>query len=394
MLRRIILAASVFLCVFLFGATARAEVVCDMQSGLYYKPDCAFLPLSEFQEILPDEQTAFRQGYKKSPRSFLEDEHRMEVQLSAYWDQYLRDNLSLYARNHPLTKRVHAVADRILPVVTRNYVPLKAYVAPGKGLLSFTVLGGGLVLTDKLVDACATDDELAAVLAHELAHFDREDLLGAIGEAKGMDLFLSVAMDHKFTAQELRHILEATLATAAKGYDADTEVRADVLAMVYMSQAGFPPESYLAAMDRLGRAGASRIFLSRFTNMTAKINALAKLLPDLRHKGDVPAGKPLASPEYTVDAEALRGRALQALGRNDVRLRVFECLGDKLPYRGLYVQIEDLMGEFGGADAQEKLTSALRSAYLPTYPRFSYVKLELTRSWKKEGFHASSFALD
>lgn len=65
MLRRIILAASVFLCVFLFGATARAEVVCDMQSGLYYKPDCAFLPLSEFQEILPDEQTAFRQGYKK-----------------------------------------------------------------------------------------------------------------------------------------------------------------------------------------------------------------------------------------------------------------------------------------------------------------------------------------
>ena len=206
--------------------------------------------------------------------------------------------------------------------------------------------------------------------------------------------FAAVAMDHKFTAQELRHILEATLATATKGYDANTEVRADALAMVYMSQAGFPPESYLAAMDRLGRAGASRIFLSRFPNMTAKINALAKLLPDLRHKGDVPAGKPTPAPEYTVDAEALRGRALQALGRNDVRLRVFECLGDKLPYRGLYVQIEDLMGEFGGADAQEKLTSALRSAYIPTYPRFSYVKLELTRSWKKEGFHASSFALD
>ena len=99
-------------------------------------------------------------------------------------------------------------------------MPYVAFIAPGLlastammigvGESSFTVLGGGLVLTDKLVDACATDDELAAVLAHELAHFDREDLLGAIGEAKGMDLFLSVAMDHKFTAQELRHILEAT----------------------------------------------------------------------------------------------------------------------------------------------------------------------------------------
>ena len=151
MFRRIMLPAFALFFLFFVGAPVGAEVVCDMKSGLYYKPDCAFLPLSEFQEILPDEQTAFRQGYKKSPRSFLEDEHRMEVQLSAYWDQYLRDNLSLYARNHPLTKRVHAVADRILPVVTRNYVPLKAYVAPGTGLLSFTVLGGGLVLTDKLV---------------------------------------------------------------------------------------------------------------------------------------------------------------------------------------------------------------------------------------------------
>ena len=76
----------------------------------------------------------------------------------------------------------------------------------------------------------------------------------------------------------------------------------------------------------------------------ARHAARTKLLPDLRHKGDVPAGKPAPAPEYTVDAEALRGRALQALGRNDVRLRVFECLGEKLPYRGLYVRIEDLMG--------------------------------------------------
>ncbi len=393
-MRRILPAILSLLCAILAGGEVLAEVICDMRTSLYYKPDCAFLPLAEFQEVLPDEQTAFRQGYRKSPRSFLEDEHRMEVQLSAYWDQFLRDTLTLYPRNHALTKRVHAVADRILPVVTRNYVPLKAYVTAGKGMLSFTVLGGGLVLTGDLVEACATDDELAALIAHELAHFDREDLLRAIGEIKGMDLFVAVAMDHAFTARELKHVLEATLSVAAKGYDADTEARADALAMVYMSQAGFPPEAYLSAMDRLGRAGAHRIFLSRHQNMTAKVNALAKLLPDLRHKGEIPMEKVTLSPEYTLDAESLRSRALQALGRNDVRLRVFECLGEKLPYRGLYVRIEDLMSEFGSEDSRTKLAEALRGAYLPTYPRFSYVTIELTRSWKKEGFHTSSFALD
>ncbi|WP_286954115.1 MULTISPECIES: M48 family metalloprotease [Aminobacterium] len=377
---------------------AEAGVIGNIKTNLYYSEDYDKLPLAEFQDYIENEDMAFKKGYKKSPLCYLEGEHLMEVRLSAYWDEFLRGSIGIYSSQSedPIIQRVKDVASKIVPVVTRNYVPIKLYVLNSHTGYSFMVLGGGIVLTDSLVQICENDDELAALVAHEIAHFDREDLNREIGDLKGMDLFMKVAMDTKYTYEDLNKILDATLLVAENGYSQKVEFEADKLAMVYMSQAGFNPEAYLSIHDKINTSDTpcTKSFSSGFPSMDGKIEALAEFLPALRHKGETPSGGITVSYEYTTDAESLRSRALEALHDNGVRLRVFECVAESLPYRGLYVVVEDLFHSFQNEAKQKQLEEALRKGYFNVYPHFSYVVIEVTDNWNKEGFWKTSFALD
>lgn len=385
-----------FLCT--ITSFAEAGVIGNTKTNLYYSEDYDKLPLAEFQDYIENEDMAFKKGYKKSSLCYLEGERLMEVRLSAYWDEFLRQSLGIYSSqcNEPMILQLKNVASQVVPVVTRNYVPIKIYALNSNSGYSFMVLGGGIVLTDSLLRICENDDEIAALIAHELAHFDREDLNREIGNLKGMDLFMKVAMDTKYTYEDLNNILNATLFVAKNGYPQKIEIEADKLAMVYMSQAGFNPEAYLSILSKINTSDVpcSGAFLSGFPSMDKKIETLAAFLPSLRHKSEVPSDEIAISYEYTVDAESLRGRALEALQDNGIRLRVFECLANPLPYRGLYVVVEDLFHSFQNESEQQRLKKALRKAYFNVYPRFSYVIIELTDNWKKEGFWKSSFALD
>ena len=378
-------------------AAGNDEVIGDEQAKIFHRHDADHLPHVEFQVTIPNRATAAQQGYTKCKRCFLEGEFLMEVQLSKYWDEWLRTWLPLYSASDPMTRRVTEVANRILPVAARTHLPIKVYVWQHNTARSFMVLGGALVVSDTLVNMCKNDDQLAGAIAREFVLFDAEALLVAIGQLKGMDLALSVGMDTKLDADQLKEILEVTLLVAERGYGPKVELMADKMALVYMTQAGFEPEQYIELLASMpshpAPCGVQYFGGYPGNDMKKKVDDLAGLLGRLRRRGDLPVGTPVISKTYTTDAEGLRARFLSALGDDSARVRVYEATLD-LPYRVAYVKVEDLFGAYNDPAAQQKLLAAAKQAFFPLYPKYCAVVVETTQSWKKPGFWKGSIALD
>lgn len=108
--------------------------------------------------------------------------------------------------------------------------------------------GGVILMTDELVELAADDEEVLAVLAHELGHIERRHLL--------RQLVTSTVTGTAATliAGEASGMLTALPATLADlSYSRDMEREADAFAVVLLRARGWRPE---ALADMLGRLEA------------------------------------------------------------------------------------------------------------------------------------------
>jgi hypothetical protein len=99
-----------------------------------------------------------------------------------------------------------AVGDRLIAAAkekTPNPPPVKFYLSGGKTMNVATLGTGSVYITSRLFQACKSEDELAAMMAHGYAHVllghSRISATRTQGGAPGMALF---AAEHPFTADQ------------------------------------------------------------------------------------------------------------------------------------------------------------------------------------------------
>ena len=133
------------------------------------------------------------------------------------------------ARQDALRKRLVQLGEgyrlelRTCPVLDPN-----AYALPG----------GTIVLTDELVRAATSGEQLSAVLAHEMGHLrERHGLRTAFERAGGMTSFAAITGDTMRLAEALRRVLLET------GYPTKFEDQADAFALQRMRDIGAPPRA-------------------------------------------------------------------------------------------------------------------------------------------------------
>jgi predicted Zn-dependent protease len=125
---------------------------------------------------------------------------------------------------------------------------------------AFAAPGGTILVNRGLIKAARTEDELAAVLAHEVAHVVRGHALGSIKKSRWANVgkeFLdsSVTLD----AQALGNLTQAFEGAmddmidslVVKGYSRDTEFEADKVGLQIMVRAGYDPRAFLALLGTL-----------------------------------------------------------------------------------------------------------------------------------------------
>ncbi|MBP8809678.1 MAG: M48 family metalloprotease [Kofleriaceae bacterium] len=157
---------------------------------------------------------------------------------------------------------------------------------------AFAAPGGWVFVTTAAVQAARSEDELAALLAHEVAHVVRGHALGSIKKGRWANvaktaLDTSVTLDQQALG-ELTQVFEGAMDdmidnTLVKGYSRDTEFEADKVAMAILAHAGYDPQAlvrYLGTLEEHhgGGGGGWSATHPKPSDRIAKVSAQAQTL--------------------------------------------------------------------------------------------------------------------
>jgi predicted Zn-dependent protease len=152
---------------------------------------------------------------------------------------------------------------------------------------AFACPGGTILITRGLLRNCATEDELAAVLAHEVAHIANKDGIKSISQARWTEVATTLgtetAKQYGGSAGQMVTLFEGSIDDVFKtivvnGYSRTAEENADREAVNILRKAGYNPGALAAVLTKMsGKEGAGGIYRTHppTSERLAKVQSLA-----------------------------------------------------------------------------------------------------------------------
>ncbi len=165
--------------------------------------------------------------------------------------------------NRKLTEYVNSVGEAVAlqsdrPVTYGGYH--FAILISGE-INAFSCPGGIIFITKGTFNAVRNEDELAAVLAHEVAHINHRDGVSAIQKARltQVTTLIGAQVAQRYTPAELSQLVGAFEGSVddvfktlvVNGYDRSQEYHADESALTYLSRTGYNPSALEDFLERL-----------------------------------------------------------------------------------------------------------------------------------------------
>lgn len=125
---------------------------------------------------------------------------------------------------------------------------------------AFAAPGGTIFLTRGLLKLCANEDELAAALAHEVAHVAHRDGINSIAKSRWAEVVaerrVAAAKERGGKAAEMANLFEGSIndvfkSIATNGYGRTAEWAADQEALRTLKRAGYNPAALAALLTKM-----------------------------------------------------------------------------------------------------------------------------------------------
>jgi predicted Zn-dependent protease len=192
---------------------------------------------------------------------------------------------------------IHHDEDREAPIAGWHFVVLE-----DPTINAFAAPGGFIFVTSGAIAQAASEDELAAVLAHEVAHVRRGHALGSIKKSRWANVTKeavnsTVTIDSNLPALSESFngaMADMTDSLLVKGYSRDTEFEADAVGLEIMIKSGYDPAAFVSYLKKLashqdtGGGGFSATHpkaADRIAKLEAKVAKAAKVtVPAIRVK--------------------------------------------------------------------------------------------------------------
>jgi septum formation protein len=158
------------------------------------------------------------------------------------------DDAALNARVERITQRIAAVCDRKELVYITRVVEEKDLKGEKPMVNAVSLPGGYIYLFKGLLEYIQSDEELAAVISHEIAHITARHSIKRLQASYGSLALIIAAMQ---TNSQLAGGVAATLQTMFLSYSQDDEIQADSLGIKYMKAAGYDPQGMVAMLESL-----------------------------------------------------------------------------------------------------------------------------------------------
>ena len=194
---------------------------------------------------------------------------------------------ALLPASHPTSQKLLAMADRLKPhalawnadasrwrweVVALKSNQLNAFCMPGGKIAFYT----GLIEKLKL-----NDDEIAAVMGHEMAHALREHTRDRLAKSQLTDMGASIVSELLGFGQLGRQALGFGTQLLGLKFSRDDEKEADLVGLDIAARAGFDPRAALSLWRKMQEAnkGAPPQWLSTHPSGNARMEEISMVLP-------------------------------------------------------------------------------------------------------------------
>ena len=177
-------------------------------------------------------------------------------------------------QNPKLTQYVNEVGDTVARKSSRPN-PFRGYhfaVLDTEELNAFACPGGIIFVTRGLIKTCQNEDQLAAVLAHEVGHVVNKDGINSISQARWTQVFTAMgaeaARQYGGVAGNLVSLFEGSIDDVFKtivvnGYSRQAEENADAAALTELTKAGYNPNAMVILLTTMEAKGKKN-FIARW----------------------------------------------------------------------------------------------------------------------------------
>jgi len=179
----------------------------------------------------------------------------LEVVIGSDTAASLEQKYGVY-RNREAEQRIEKLGKEMVAVSGRTGLNYHFGILNTKEINALAVPGGWVYATRGLMEEKLSDDELAFVVGHEVAHIAKRHGVRQLEQGLGVSLILGLLFDRSATTQALvSDVLQLLLQS---GYSREHESDADRTAVTYMLQTGHDPRGGVTFLKRLQALGKSK----------------------------------------------------------------------------------------------------------------------------------------
>ncbi|HBQ38832.1 MAG TPA: hypothetical protein DD714_07575 [Candidatus Omnitrophica bacterium] len=188
---------------------------------------------------------------------------------------------------------VHRVLMRLSRVTERPGLPYHVFLLQDPDPNAISLADGRVYVTSGMLDYLSSrgsrEEELAAVLSHELAHTVAQHLVKRYRQLQQQQLLLAVVGAGTAIASQQAGASLGSLANDAasliasvanSAYSQDQELEADQLGVRYMARAGYDPRTTIALLRDFVRFAPGGIFLSTHPGSERRAQDLERFLAE------------------------------------------------------------------------------------------------------------------
>ncbi|MBF0595378.1 MAG: septum formation protein Maf [Candidatus Omnitrophica bacterium] len=189
-------------------------------------------------------------GNQETTMYSTEREQELGASVSAGMEKELKvlDDVALNERVDRITQKIAQVCDRQELVYIAKVVEEKKPQDNGPTVNAFSLPGGYVYVYKGLLDYIKDDDELAAVIAHEVAHVTARHSIKRLQASYGSLVAVLAAMT---TNGALAGGISMATESMFFDYSQQDELQADALGVKYMTAAGYDPQGMIRMLEAL-----------------------------------------------------------------------------------------------------------------------------------------------
>jgi predicted Zn-dependent protease len=171
-----------------------------------------------------------------------------EVEIGRKVARRVTEEMTVVA-DEPLQQRVRSIGERIVAVCDRRELVYHFTVVADEDANAFSLPGGYVFINDGLIKKTANDDELAGVIAHEVAHITARHAVKHYESQLGLQIIQLATLAAR--RNDAAGGLGLTSQIAQLAYARQDELEADRLGAKYLKAAGFDPKGMLTFLEKL-----------------------------------------------------------------------------------------------------------------------------------------------